>query len=710
MYLEFTDISNPIPFCLDVILREAREEDRLVKQIIYTMLSAYTYNPCNLAINSPSGEGKTYILQKVGEKFPKEDTMFLAGMTDKALFHRQGILVIKNEIGEYEPIDRKIAEIDSEIQDKENELVNTIDKNLKQGLRSVIEGLKNKKSDLLKEAKKLIDLSHKILVFLDTPRAELFNALMPLLSHDKYEVEYEFVDTHNGIKTKTNVLRGWPAVIFAQAIDYSHYQRYPEIQRRFIITNPKMSAEKYKQAVDLIGDKFGLPDFAYQEKIISDEQKEKVREIIREIKQKILDVCSGIEPGINNVIIPFNEILTKLLLPKDKAFDMTSANRFFGFLALLPLISIDKRPRLILRKKGDPVIQTIPFALFDDLKVAMFLMEYSNGVRPYVLEWYYDVFLEAYNTKTAADSKENSKGEMITENRIAITTEQLVEKTKNVYKQGYTTKKILETYINPLINQGYIDKANSELDKRAHIYYPVIITAKNRKLFEIDQSNNFSQQNRIIITNPIFYPSKQYIISKIDAILGYSAGKDFPVAKIKSHEGNELTVNELVDTYYGDADKYFEFSNLLNNKPALPLLTVLPALPLLLSSSRNTGEDVSLSSSKMQSRTKEENYFFKGSISEEYLKNSKITNESQKNSSAYTKSAQSKPIISNKLFEGSEKNNFVYSCYYCDGLQTDVKYDYERHVILKHPDKPAYPCKIDLIKLRIQAKGKSWEI
>ncbi len=76
---------------------------------------------------------------------------------------------------------------------------------------------------------------------------------MPLLSHDKYEVEYEFVDTsqHSGIKTKTNVLRGWPAVIFAQAIDYSRYQRWPEIQRRFIITNPKMKVEKYVDAVDL---------------------------------------------------------------------------------------------------------------------------------------------------------------------------------------------------------------------------------------------------------------------------------------------------------------------------------------------------------------------------------------------------------------------------------------------------------------------------
>ena len=32
------------------------------------------------------------------------------------------------------------------------------------------------------------------------PRPELFNALMP---YDKYEVEYEFVDTNNGIRAKS---------------------------------------------------------------------------------------------------------------------------------------------------------------------------------------------------------------------------------------------------------------------------------------------------------------------------------------------------------------------------------------------------------------------------------------------------------------------------------------------------------------------------
>lgn len=244
-------IENPIQFCFDTILKEAKLEDRLVRQIFYTMLSAYTNNPLNLAINSPSGEGKNYVLRTVAENFPKEDVMFLTAMSEKALFHRSGKLVVKNtESGEYEPIDDRIEQIDSEIEDKEYQMKNdTHNNDQKAFLKSQIKTLEDEKKDLLKDAKKLIDLSHKILIFLDTPGFRLFDALMSLLSHDNYEVEYEYADaTNTGIKTKSNVLRGWPVMIFAQALDFTRYQRYPEIKRRFNITNPKMDKDKYRAA------------------------------------------------------------------------------------------------------------------------------------------------------------------------------------------------------------------------------------------------------------------------------------------------------------------------------------------------------------------------------------------------------------------------------------------------------------------------------
>jgi hypothetical protein len=67
-------------------------------------------------------------------------------------------------------------------------------------------------------------------------------------------------------------------------------------------------------------------------------------------------------------------------------------------------------------------------------------------------------------------------------------------------------------------------------------------------------------------------------------------------------------------------------------------------------------------------------------------------------------------MTSNKLLDSSEPNNFLYLCYYCKDCQTNNEADYERHVVLKHLNKPAYPCKLDLERLRIKTQGRRWEI
>ena len=108
MHIDY-GIEDKIEYLLDVILKEARKEEKFSYQLIITMLSAYSNNPINLLINAPSGVGKNYVINIVSSLFPKSDILSLAGMTDKALFHRSGNLVIKNENGEYESIEDKIS-------------------------------------------------------------------------------------------------------------------------------------------------------------------------------------------------------------------------------------------------------------------------------------------------------------------------------------------------------------------------------------------------------------------------------------------------------------------------------------------------------------------------------------------------------------------------------------------------------------------------
>lgn len=568
--IEGDPFENPVEYCTSVILKEARKEHRLVKQLLYVILSAKTNNPLNLAINSPSGEGKNWVLERAAEKFPSEDVIFLSGMTDKALFHRRGTLVVnkndfdKNEPTKYESLDALVRDIDDQIQDKKSEIANAKNPDLVKGLKAAIEDLELQKRTLYDHAKKLIDLSHKTLIFLDTPRVNLLTTIMSLLSHDRYEAEYEFVDTHNGIKTYTNIIRGWPAVIFAQAIDYTKHERWPELQRRFIVTNPEMnSKKKYAEAVDLALDKFTLPDLVYQKTVTSDDEKNKVKDILKYVGDEILSISERIDPGKNSTYVPFSEAL-KGALSKDKSEDMNTAKRFSGFLSLLPMINIGRRPMIKVQtfREDGPVMQTIPLALFEDLKESIYLMEYSNGVRPYVLEWYYEVFLPTYNMREGPAHKtkkiRKDEEETVYESRIAVTTTELIVATKEKKDKSYTSNQLLQTFIYPLMNQGYIDSIESDLDRRAHIYFPVVTIAdsKNIILYRNVKDNNFLQPGKLWIRDFTTFPSKPYLISKIQGVIKYYYEEGISVT-LCDHEDKEISIEELVEQYYQKPEDYF---------------------------------------------------------------------------------------------------------------------------------------------------------
>ncbi len=649
--------ANRLDYVIQTVLKEARQEDRLVRQLIYAGLSAYTQNPVNLAINAPSGEGKSYTINKVFNMFPKCDVISLVGMTDKALFHTQGKFVIKNEkTGELEDIEPRLNQIELELLELKKEEDDSGTNN-----KAKIRALEEERKELHKSAIKLIDLQHKILIFFDTPRPELFAAMMPLLSHDKFEVEYMFVDTNNnGIKTKTNILRGWPTVIFAQAVDYSNHPRYQEIARRFIIVNPKMSSQKYQEANALTATKLGLPDFVYQKLVVSDSEKERARDIIKNLKEDILDICQNDKPGKNNVFVPFAESIVSAM-PNHSAADMTTTHRFFTFLSLLPIIYAESRPKLKVIDNNNGRTSLIPLATFADLRETVFLMEYANGVRPYILEWYMDVFQPTYNSKSEPDSIER-KGDLITEGRIAVTTDELKAATEKIQGKQYSTHQLLQTFVYPLLNQNYIDKTESQIDKRTNIYYPIVET-KYIKLFYSEQKNNFVESPKINIANPTQYPDQTYVISKIQAIVKYSSSG--AQISLLNHKEEPTTEDELAQIYYADTHTCFtKKEQSVVSKPSIDI----PSNDQSVSSSNNqtnvevvTTEDngnlVNSNNDSCTTITEEQ----KSHLKEEYhanAENGDILQETNGNSEINIASIS---LESTKLFYSQKKNNLIYS-------------------------------------------------
>jgi hypothetical protein len=174
----------------------------------------------------------------------------------------------------------------------------------------------------------------------------------------------------------------------------------------------------------------------------------------------------------------------------------------------------------------------------------MSLMSYNNGVRSYVLEWYNEVFLKAYDNKTELDSK-NEK----TEDRLALTTKELIEKTVEIMNKSLSSKQVLENYIYPLLNCNIISSSDSQIDHRAKIYYPVKEN-KNNNLFESMQKNKLSQNYKIVLHDSTIYPSHHYIISKIEEIMKYSS--EYKLFILEDEDGIKQPVEEIVNHYYGN--------------------------------------------------------------------------------------------------------------------------------------------------------------
>jgi hypothetical protein len=87
-----------------------------------------------------------------------------------------------------------------------------------------------------------------------------------------------------------------------------------------------MDEDKYEAAIELIVHKHSVPNFIYQKTVVSKDQKE----IVRGLRERIIDISTSTEPGNNNVFIPFENAI-KESLAKKRSSDMMIANRIVGF-------------------------------------------------------------------------------------------------------------------------------------------------------------------------------------------------------------------------------------------------------------------------------------------------------------------------------------------------------------------------------------------
>jgi hypothetical protein len=213
---------------INVIERYVRMESESVRIVFYVCLSAKSENPLNLFLKGESSTGKTWIVTNVVKLFSKHDVWMLGGLSPKALIHQKGEIVDENG----EPIEKPRKVSKKEL--RENPA-------LREKYEMEMEEYRRK----MRNSQILIDMTGKILVFLEAPSRETFQMLRPILSHDSKEIMFKFVDKgQETLSTKTVVIRGWPAMICCAA----EVEWIEEMINRSLTISPKISAEKFREA------------------------------------------------------------------------------------------------------------------------------------------------------------------------------------------------------------------------------------------------------------------------------------------------------------------------------------------------------------------------------------------------------------------------------------------------------------------------------
>jgi hypothetical protein len=296
------------------------DDDEARLAVFLTCLSAYTDEPLNLFLRGESSTGKTWITTNVADLFPPEDVWPLGGLSPKALIHEKATLV--DEEGKEINLDEMPPKDDAEA--------------YHEFMRRVM------------NATHVINLTKKILIFLEAPSRETFDMLRPILSHDKYEIEYRFVEKSpkGRLSTLRVIIRGWPATVFCTPrVEYLE-----ELATRSFTVSPQISEEKIKNA-NMITAKLNS-SLAFRQSL--EDLAEPLKRYIRMLRDNDLKILN-----------PFSELLAELY-PSNMPRAMRDFKHLLGFVKALALLNFPRRPYIY----GD---KEILIATWRDVEVAFTL-------------------------------------------------------------------------------------------------------------------------------------------------------------------------------------------------------------------------------------------------------------------------------------------------------------------------------------------------
>jgi len=354
-------------------------------------LSAYTENAqFNVSYNAPSSTGKSYIPTEIASIFPREDVIELAYCSPTAFFH---------DVGKYD---------------------------------KALNGYR-------------VDLSRKILIFLDQPHNDLLARLRPLLSHDRKEITLKITDKSQkmGLRTKNILMRGFPAVIFCTA----GLQIDEQEATRFLLLSPEVNQEKIRESILASIQKESNREL-YSKALEMNLQRQQLTERIRAIRdENIQEIRIGFQDEVEKRFFAGRHVLK----PRHQR-DIKRITALIKCFALLNLWWREREGSTITANLDD-IHQA--FAVWERIGVSQEL-----NLPPYIYSLYTEVILAAWDDKI----QQGRKGGLI-RNDIA-------KKYYEVFEQMLDMTKFRQQILPMLETAGLVYQEADPMDKRKVLLFP----------------------------------------------------------------------------------------------------------------------------------------------------------------------------------------------------------------------------------------------
>jgi hypothetical protein len=359
-------IEPPFPLItineLEEILGLTIKMDNANKIITFlAMLTCYTEDSqLNISYNAPSSTGKSYIPTEIVKLFPKEDVKEFGYVSPAAFYHA----------GDYDA--------------KTNTLI--------------------------------VDLSSKIVIFLDQPNPKLLENIRPLLSHDNKEIKIQIADKNaqGGNRTKNIILKGYPVIIFCTASLTPNEQE----ATRFLMLSPDIDQEKLRAAIHQKV-KIESDRASFNSGLEADPRRKILKERIQAVRaERILQI------KISNP-----DRLRKMFLSryaKLRPRHLRDISRIAGLVKALALNNLWYRNREGSTIEADERDINEAFLLWDGISTSQ-----EFNLSPYVYKFFSDVVLPLWKEKNANTT---FSGQQANE-QIGLSRKEIASKYYEVFKE-----------------------------------------------------------------------------------------------------------------------------------------------------------------------------------------------------------------------------------------------------------------------------------